>query len=111
MLNIQTGLAVNRCITGSQQQHVSLAQRHVEHVRQGEEHFPTWRCSASFEKADVASGNLGFQREFELAQVTRFSPATEQRSDAVRLYDHSIPLYIHAKDSISPAYAEPLPRR
>ena len=51
----------------------------------------------------MAGGYLSVEREFELAQVTRFSPATQQRPDSVGLYDRPIQLCTHTSGRYQPA--------
>src|SRR6185437_6829891 len=74
---VEAGLSVDRGVPGSQQQKISLAQWHVEHVRERQKHPPAGLRPAGLKKADVTGGNLCLQRQLELAQMARFTPSTQ----------------------------------
>jgi hypothetical protein len=63
---------------------VPLAQRHVEHVGELQQHGAARRRPPGLDEADVPRRHVGLEPERELAQVTRLPPASEQRPDAGR---------------------------
>ncbi len=67
--------------TRRHQQHVALAQRHVEPLRQPQHHVARRRGAAGFDKAEMTRGNLGLAGEIELAEMAALPPFTQVVAD------------------------------
>jgi hypothetical protein len=65
-------------VRSGEQQRVALAQRHVEHAGQELDHRATRLRAAGLEKAEMAGGDAGFDRQRELTVTAGNSPVTQQ---------------------------------
>jgi hypothetical protein len=85
MLRGAGGVRIQRCISGGQQQDISLAQRNVQSLRDAYQGWPAWNAAAAFDRADLALGDAGVDRNVELAAAAGTSPLFEQDAQLVFL--------------------------
>ena len=72
---------VHRREAGGGEQAVALAQRHVEAVRQAQDHLAARRRAAGLEAAEVARRHVGLERQLELAEAAARAPVADLRAD------------------------------
>ncbi|SAL12727.1 hypothetical protein AWB73_00416 [Caballeronia turbans] len=78
----QRALAIQRRITGRDEQRVARAQRHVQSLGEAHEHFAARQRAARFDEAQMARGHIGDAREIELAHASALPPFAQQCADA-----------------------------
>src|SRR5262245_23894950 len=73
----QRRFAVERCVARGEQQQVAVAKRHVEDVRQLDQHLAARSRPAALQEAQVSSRDPGVECELELGQAARFPPTAQ----------------------------------
>ena len=76
---------VGGSVAAGQQQHVALAQWHVQLLGEAEDHLAGWPRPPGFDERQVPGRHLGPQREVELGEPAPFPPAAQQFADRRRL--------------------------
>src|SRR5262245_43886698 len=79
---VQRRFAIERRVARGEQQQVALAKRHVENVRQLDQHLAARRRPAALQEAQMSGRDPSVERELELGQAARFPPAAQKRADA-----------------------------
>ena len=72
-------------VASGQQQHIALAQRHIELLSEAEDHLACGPGSPSFDERQMPGRYLGPQREVELGEPAPLPPASQQLADRMRL--------------------------
>ena len=78
---VQRPLRKHRRISGRDQQHVALAQRHVEPLGEPQHHVARGLRAPGFEEAQMLGRNLGIEREIELAEAAALPPFAQMIAD------------------------------
>ena len=78
---VERALRKRRRKTGRDQQHVALAQRHVEPLGELQHHVARRRRAAGFDKAEMARRDLGVAGEIELAEMAALPPFAQMIAD------------------------------
>ena len=78
---LERALRKHRRVAGRDQQHVALAQRHVELLGEPQHHLARGLRAPGFEEAQMLGGDLGLEREIELAQAAALAPFAQVIAD------------------------------
>ena len=101
---VERPLAEDWGISGRGQEHVPLAQRHVEPLGEMQHHVAAWLRPSGLEKRQVPGRDAGIEGEFELAHAAARTPFSQMLADAAGLSCHWITI-------ASSRWSEQLPLR
>ena len=71
----------HRRVAGGVQQHIAVAQRHVESLGEVQHHVAARSRAPGLQKAEMARGDFRVQRQIELAQAATLPPFAQQIAD------------------------------
>ena len=78
---VERALRKGRRKPGRDQQHVALAQRHIEPLGQLQHHVARRRSAAGFHKAEMTRGDFGVAGEIKLAEMAALPPFAQVIAD------------------------------
>jgi hypothetical protein len=114
---VEGALGKDRRIAGRDQQHIALAQRHLEPLREIEHHVARGLGAAGLQEAEMLGGNLGLHRKRELTQAPALPPVAQMVADGPDILDHAGTIAARVRqlhyltgNLFFPANAPPLPR-
>ena len=76
---VESALLEDGCVARRHQQLVAVAQRHLEPVRQLEDHAGAGARPARLDEAQVPCRDAGVERQVELAEAPPLAPVAQQR--------------------------------
>ena len=78
---VERALRKRRRKSGRDQQHVAFAQGHLEPFRELQHHLARRRGAAGFDETQMTRGDLGIDREIELAEMAALPPFAQVIAD------------------------------
>lgn len=81
LLVVQSGLVIDGCVPAGEQQRVAFPQRNVEPLGEAQHHLPARHRPPGLHETQVARGNTGMRRQFQLTQPPAHPPVPQQFAD------------------------------